>query len=215
MNSKAKVIPFNNDDLKVEEFKQIDEKNSNDKNKNGNYTQGIQNFMKKRDENKANTGKNEVQFKTNTKNGRSPSPESSGQPVLNGGTGGQDLNASAKSESSISTKTGGDDYMNDNVIEDVRVGNMLLNQIKISEWMWNYFALTTIFAGIIEYELSLNFSNSELISSIRSSLLSLWMIWSFFSIGSIISRYDLVLRWKRSTNQLTRYDNLINTGWWK
>jgi hypothetical protein len=23
------------------------------------------------------------------------------------------------------------------------------------------------------------------------------------------------MRWKRSTSQLTRYDNLINTGWWK
>lgn len=23
------------------------------------------------------------------------------------------------------------------------------------------------------------------------------------------------MRWKRSTNQLTKYDNLINTGWWK
>lgn len=23
------------------------------------------------------------------------------------------------------------------------------------------------------------------------------------------------MRWMRSTNQLTRYDNLVNTGWWK
>ena len=50
---------------------------------------------------------------------------------LNAGTGGQDPNISIKSETSISTKTGGEDYLNENVVEDVRVGNMLLNQIKI------------------------------------------------------------------------------------
>ncbi len=134
---------------------------------------------------------------------------------LNGGTGGQDPNISMKSEASLSTKTGGDDYLNDNVIEDVRVGNMLLNQIKISEWISNYFALTTIGAGIIEYELASSFDQTDVVDNIRISLLWTCMISTVLYILTLISRYDLLMRWNRSTNQLTKYDNLINTGWYK
>ena len=138
-----------------------------------------------------------------------------GQDHLNGGTGGQDPNISVKSESSLSTKTGGEDYLNDSIIEDVRVGNMLLNQIKISEWISNYFAMATIFSGIIEYELATNYPQTSTVDNIRDSLLWTATISSALLISSIVFRYDLLMRWKRSTNQLTRYDNLINTGWWK
>lgn len=96
-----------------------------------------------------------------------------------------------KSEASLSTKTGGEDYLNDNVIEDVRVGNMLLTQIRISEWISNYFAMTTIGAGVLEYELATGFDQSDVIDNIRLSLLWVCMITTFLLVATIISRYDL------------------------
>lgn len=150
------------------------------------------------------------------KNGLNTSNNTGGRAPINGGTGGQDPNISIKSDTSISTtKTGVDDYLNDNIIEDVRVGNMLLNQHKINEYISNFFAMTTIIAGVLEYELSHRYEHSNVIEGIRDSLLWTSMICSFFLIFSIFTRYDLLMRWKRSTNQLTKYDNLINTGWYK
>jgi len=72
-----------------------------------------------------------------------------------------------------------------------------------------------VISGVIEFEITIHFQDTVIISSIRSSLLWICMIFSMLSIVGIILRYDLVMRWKRSTNQLTKYDNLINTGWWR
>jgi hypothetical protein len=124
------------------------------------------------------------------------------------------LNISIKSETSVSAKTE-NDYLNDNIIEDVRVGNILLNQLKTNEWISNYFAMVTLGAGVIEYELATNFNSTSTVDSIRDSLLYVCMSSSIFLLISVILRYHLLMRWKRSTNQLTKYDNLINTGWWK
>jgi hypothetical protein len=92
---------------------------------------------------------------------------------------------------------------------------MLLNQHKINEYISNFFAMTTIIAGVLEYEITSRYGKSDVIEEIRDSLLWTSMISSFFLIFSIFTRYDLLMRWKRSTNQLTKYDNLINTGWYK
>lgn len=146
MSSKNKVIPFENDDLQVEEFKQIDYNDDGGNRPNGLAKGGAnyEDLVKKRDENKAN---HNARIENNAKEQKVLTIQTGNDPNqdrLNGGTGGQDPNISVKSQTSISTKTGGDDYLNDNVIEDVRVGNMLLNQLKINEWISNFFAMSTI-----------------------------------------------------------------------
>ena len=210
MTSNAKVIPFVNDDLRVEELKEINYEDQDSENKSFSCSKpngvGYDNFVKKHQENISKTEVKKQQSISSSKNDKSP---------LNAGTGGQDPNITIKSQTSISTKTGGDDYLNDRTVEDVRVGNKLLNQIKVSEWLSNYFAMTTISAGVIEYELATSYDDSNVIGKIRDVLLWVTMITTIMLIVTIISRYDLLMRWNRSTNQLTKYDNLINTGWYK
>lgn len=167
MNSQ--VIPFNNDDLRIEELKNDDGNpaGGNDGSGGINY----ESFMKKCND-RASHGKSKSDVFNHD---QSYSNNRGNQDMINGGTGRQDL----KSESSMSTKTGGEDYLNDNVVEDVRVGNMLLNQIKISEWISNYFAMSTIAAGIIEYELATTYVDTDTIDGIRSSLLSVCAVTTF------------------------------------
>lgn len=219
MSTNAKVIPFANDDLKIEEMKEVSYDDSNYQRKLSSMSKNdkgvnYENFVKKQQENMLNSNNDLGSKNLNKKSSSIRSSNSIMKNPLNGGTGGQDPNISIRSKTSISTNTGGDDYLNENVVEDVRVGNMLLNQMKINEYVSNYFALTTLGAGVIEYELATNFDNTNTVDKIRDTLLYVCMISTILLLISIISRYDLVLRWKRSTNQLTKYDNIINTGWY-
>jgi hypothetical protein len=177
MSTKARVAPFSNAEFKVEENKSPFDRDDDADNRMAKNRGGInyEEFKKKQHENRAQLrGKGDALAKIEPKVNNSGS--SASPPIrdrLHGGTGGQDHNISIKSETSITTKVGGDDYLNDNVIEDVRVGNQLLNQLKISEIISTYFALTTICAGIVEYELGSTYEQTSLVDGIRDSLLSI------------------------------------------
>jgi hypothetical protein len=53
---------------------------------------------------------------------------------------------------------------------------MLLNQYKVNEYISNFFAMTTIIAGVAEYELGNGYDHTNLIEDIRNSLLWTCMI---------------------------------------
>ena len=105
--------------------------------------------------------------------------------------------------------------MNEETIDDVRTSNYILWKLLANDCFITYFAFMSIFAGVLEYEKTIQNEPSKYTDWYRFTCLFVCMFSTICLMLSIIIRYAIQLRWKWSVWLLTRYDNYMNTGeWW-
>jgi hypothetical protein len=96
-------------------------------------------------------------------------------------------------------------------LEDVRMSNYALTQIKIGEIITVIFSTIGIFSAIISSEMQYHNKRGQKDSDIQT-LLSITMMTSIFMCISVIFNYQLLIRWQRCKNMIIETDNLFNTG---